>query len=695
MRWLRSLGMNTASLHISLGILTPFIIYTVAEWLHMSGILAVFCSGIFHSLYWDKFNPEVVSLNKAQESVWSVVSFSLDGLVFVMLGTQLPHILRTFASTKGIVQEWLILVYILLLSVLYLAIRTAWWFFLVNPKYYNEPDKPISKLKSSFIFGVAGAHGAVTMAILLSIPLFLPGGAAFPERDFIILIASGVIVVSMSLTNFVLPLLADEPEDESLHEMEQAALSEILHTVVERLKEAETPENYAATEIVMRNFISRMNQHMVKDKKDKKAHWDILHWEKDVVLHLAEINQISKNTAERYIEEVDRLIASGGLKRKPLRLLIWTVRQFIASATSKDTVPKQKDITKIKKANNRLMRERMKALRLDKDDPALAIIAAEHEQVVSSRLGLSQDADNAPMLNRATDGLYPPGSTFKIVAALCALESGMRPVFDCPAEGFMGIRDSDFYAAQRRGAAWGGFGKIGLAEAFVHSSNVYFSQLAVALGGARLEAFAETLRLEDRWIYAAQDDRVMQTARGKFPALRLRREQAQAGIGQGAMAVTPLHVAMWTGVVANNGVLWQPRLLATEVGRGVPSAPVRVASVSSAREVAGFMREAVARGTGRHADVPGLDVCGKTGTAQTGHGADHAWFTCFAPRENPQIIVTVLIERGGFGGSVAAPVARAILEEAARLGIVKQTAENSNNRSLFFAGLQCFIRQVN
>ncbi len=284
-----------------------------------------------------------------------------------------------------------------------------------------------------------------------------------------------------------------------------------------------------------------------------------------------------------------------------------------------------------------------------------------------------RDVEGAPMLNRAVEGRYPPGSTFKIVTALGALGAGMRPVFECPGEGFVAergvpaIRDSEYYSAQRRGGVWKGWGTIGLKEGFVHSSNVYFSQLAIALGQGRLEALAEGLHLNGGWVYASAEGREMSSAKGKFPEPRLRRVQAQTGIGQGAMVVTPLHVAMWTSVVAGGGELWQPRLLATTE----PVKLGRIVSESAARELGGYMREAVTRGTGKNAEVPGLRVCGKTGTAQAPNGPDHAWFTCFAPQDNPQIVVTVLVERGGFGGATAAPIAKAILEEAVRLGVVR------------------------
>jgi penicillin-binding protein 2 len=94
-----------------------------------------------------------------------------------------------------------------------------------------------------------------------------------------------------------------------------------------------------------------------------------------------------------------------------------------------------------------------------------------------------------------------------------------------------------------------------------------------------------------------------------------------------------------------------------------------------AAKIREMLREVVVRGTGKGANVPGLEVCGKTGTAQASTGDDHAWFTCFAPRRHPNLVVTVLIENGGFGAAAALPVARELLEEADRLGYVRRAEE--------------------
>jgi cell division protein FtsI/penicillin-binding protein 2 len=104
----------------------------------------------------------------------------------------------------------------------------------------------------------------------------------------------------------------------------------------------------------------------------------------------------------------------------------------------------------------------------------------------------------------------------------------------------------------------------------------------------------------------------------------------------------------------------------------------RITTPAAAATVAALMREAVASGTGRDADIPGLAVCGKTGTAEAAGGDDHAWFTCFAPQVQAGLVVTVIIERGGFGAEAALPVARGLLQEAARIGLFHPEGREGN-----------------
>lgn len=273
----------------------------------------------------------------------------------------------------------------------------------------------------------------------------------------------------------------------------------------------------------------------------------------------------------------------------------------------------------------------------------------------------------AAYLNRALNGLYPPGSTFKVFMGAAALSAGYEPVFDCPAEGWRPsrgtapIRDVEAYDAIRRGRTWKGFGKIGMGQALTHSSNTYFAQLGAGFGTERFADAVSAARLRDGAKVLASKTSAMESAGGGVPEGLGNAALAPVAIGQGALHLTPLGVALFTAAVANDGLMLEPTL----DPRAKPALRARPFTFAAAARMKTMMRAVVRSGTGKACDIAGLDVCGKTGTAQTERGRDHSWFTCFAPEKAPRIVVTVVVEYGGFGASAALPVARAVLREAA------------------------------
>jgi len=285
-----------------------------------------------------------------------------------------------------------------------------------------------------------------------------------------------------------------------------------------------------------------------------------------------------------------------------------------------------------------------------------------------------RDDINKPAFNRATQGRYAPGSVLKILVAAAALEKGLAPVYHCPAQGYIAgsgtppIRDSEYYASARQGRTWQGWGQLDMKAAMSHSSNVYFAQLGVACGVEDFKAMMERAGINASLTYLKNAHGELQSARGNMPDIHKAPELAQLAIGQGAMLVTPLHVACFTAAVAAEGRMMRPRLLHDAKAEE----ETRLFSEKTAERLKVMLREVVTKGTGRGVNLPGLEVCGKTGTAQAAGGEDHAWFTCFAPRQRPRLVVTVLMEHGGFGARAALPVARALLEEADRLGYVRQ-----------------------
>lgn len=266
---------------------------------------------------------------------------------------------------------------------------------------------------------------------------------------------------------------------------------------------------------------------------------------------------------------------------------------------------------------------------------------------------LSRDPD-APLFNRALNGLYPPGSVAKLLTAAAALETdpaARQRQFSCP--GYLEI-------GGRRLRCTRAHGVVNLQEALVHSCNTAVGRLALTLN---TQDFG---RAAAAWGFGRPVPFDLPTAASSFPLGRLEANGlVEAAIGQGKVMMTPLHVAWLTAAVANGGRAAAPRLVAAvrdSSGR-VVALPQKTARLEPfppavARFLGESMAAAVARGTARLAAMPGVPVAGKTGTAENPHGPPHAWFTGFAPVAAPQVVVTVVVENAGSGGEVAAPLAR-------------------------------------
>jgi len=204
-------------------------------------------------------------------------------------------------------------------------------------------------------------------------------------------------------------------------------------------------------------------------------------------------------------------------------------------------------------------------------------------------------------------------------------------------------------------------------KAMAHSSNVYFAQLGVNLDTAAFNEMMAQAHINEPLPYITAPDGSLRTAKGNAPNVTKPATLAQLAIGQGEILVTPLHLACFTAAIAADGAMPRPRL-----GKSDPSEKLgTLCPPQVAAQVRAMLRETVASGTATKAEIPGLDVCGKTGTAQVSGAKDHAWFTCFAPFQRPNIVVTVLVENGGSGSVAALPIARQILEEADQLGYVR------------------------
>jgi peptidoglycan glycosyltransferase len=286
-----------------------------------------------------------------------------------------------------------------------------------------------------------------------------------------------------------------------------------------------------------------------------------------------------------------------------------------------------------------------------------------------------------PLLSRANDELYPPGSTFKIVTASAALANGFGPQSLWPNPHELDLPLTTHGLSNFGGSTCPGGSRISLAYALQISCNVVFGGIGLELGAekmaeqARAYGFAPDVASGD-----VEADIPFQEGVFPDPEAFAQREPALAfsAIGQQDVATNPLHMALVAGAIGNDGVMMRPRLV-TEVrdpqGRVVravaPEELGRPIDERSASQLTDMMAAVVQDGTGGLAAIPGTPVAGKTGTAQHGKEAKpHAWFVAFAPADSPEVAVAVLVLDGGSlgaeatGGQVAAPIAKAVMEAA-------------------------------
>lgn len=281
-------------------------------------------------------------------------------------------------------------------------------------------------------------------------------------------------------------------------------------------------------------------------------------------------------------------------------------------------------------------------------------------------------AGSAPLVHRATNSLYPPGSTFKVVTLTGAIGAGVAD----PDSTYKGPARIEIGGADITNYGGSSYGTVTLTKATASSINTVYAQLADELGAERLVAqserfgFGEKPALEIPTTASLMPD----------PAEMTQWETAWAGVGQpvgehdspAGPQVTPLEMALVAAGIGNGGVVMRPYLVdsITDEGGAVLSATtprqwLTATDPTTAAIVRDMMVAVVKSGSGTRAAISGVTVAGKTGTAEAGKSVEtHAWFIAFAPAENPRVAIAIVLENAGVGGRVAAPAARPVLQTA-------------------------------
>jgi penicillin-binding protein A len=289
--------------------------------------------------------------------------------------------------------------------------------------------------------------------------------------------------------------------------------------------------------------------------------------------------------------------------------------------------------------------------------------------------------DASALQDNATQGLYPPGSTFKLLTASAALDTGkFTPTSQFYDPGYCVEYGKKVYnsASPDSPSAHETFGNIDFSAALEHSVNAVFCKIGIALGAGTILDYTKrygfySLPPVDTPPTTIQASGLYNKGKlwfPKDPATQV--DPGRLAFGQERMLVTPLQMALVGATIANHGVEPRPYLVQKVVapdGSTVTSTSPhmlgQVIKPQTAAELNQMMQLVVQGGTGTAAAIPGVEVAGKTGTAELGLGSVYdAWFVCFAPANNPQVAIAVVVEKqlNGFGGSISAPIAKAMLE---------------------------------
>jgi penicillin-binding protein 2 len=326
----------------------------------------------------------------------------------------------------------------------------------------------------------------------------------------------------------------------------------------------------------------------------------------------------------------------------------------------------------------------------------LALVSTPQIRLEEFVGGISHDHWNAylhdekkPLLNKAVQGMYPPASTYKMITALAGLDRGVvnaDSIYYCPGYYSFGNR---IYRCWKHS----GHGAVDLKRAIAESCDVYFYQVGQQVGVDGLAEYARMLALGVKTGLEIEDEKngLVPTRKWKLQRDNIKWQEGETlsiAIGQGFNLVTPLQIAVMTAVIANGGKKYLPQLVekVTSPDGNILEElrPQVLEELTGVDEYLRLIREGMVevvqgkRGTARIARIDGIDIAGKTGTAQVVKIAqykglkdedipykfrDHAWFTCYAPADKPEIVVTVLVEHGLHGSTGASPIAKAVLEK--------------------------------
>lgn len=316
LRKVRDLGIESTRFHVLYEICIPFLVYLTASALHVSGIIAVVVAGLVNVIAPRTISPSIAHMNIVSSSVWQVISFALNGIVFVLLGTQIPTAMY-YTWEDATMSNISLIMLVLLITFVLMAVRFIWCTAMeyVHARFSDEKTFTKANLRDALIVTLCGAKGTITLSILFTIPAFLSTGVRFPERDLVIFLGCGVILCTLLIATFIVPLVAPKKERKQTEiEARQnyyECLADILRNVIEQLAAQQTKKSRGATRVVIKAYQNRLaeTKDMIDIDSDPNIELRIqaLEWEEMKTMSLIDENLVDHDIGYDYLGRIERM----------------------------------------------------------------------------------------------------------------------------------------------------------------------------------------------------------------------------------------------------------------------------------------------------------------------------------------------------------------------------------------------------
>lgn len=343
-------GVDNTTFHVLFEVFAPFLVYLIADAMGVSGIISVVVVGLMNITSTRDAGPSVSRMNIVSDSVWKVLAFALNGIVFVLLGTQLPQAMQSTWDDVTI-NNFLLIAYVLIITGILLLVRFLWVAAMELHRRQALQDGRSTRcvLRDTLITTLSGPKGTITLSIMFSIPYMVAGDpiTAFPQRDLLIFLACGVIVCTLLISTFVVPLIAPKPKqaDADTVERETKALVDMLSQVMAEIAAMHTPENRRAVERATNAYKTRIaklvNAHNLEDE-DSELRLQAIQWQREKVESMLRQDEVDPQVARVYLARLEKFEATverkndGNAVQRPLahlRLIARDVKNAVVENT--------------------------------------------------------------------------------------------------------------------------------------------------------------------------------------------------------------------------------------------------------------------------------------------------------------------------------------------------------------------------